>query len=113
MNRKLPVLTEHSLSSVMSSRLAVADAFEREIIKEADTSGKPLSCHSGCDSCCYHPVFLTVTEGILLYRHLVSAGKWSPTFKKSLEAHADMVRELDFPVWLLSMVACPLLDKNS
>ncbi len=104
--RKLPVLTEHSLASVVTARVTLAAEFKESI-------EGTISCRSGCSDCCYHPVQISISEGILLYRHLVSSGRWTPSFRATMEEHARTTRDLSYEVWLLSLIPCPLLDPGT
>ena len=106
--RKLPILVEHSLSDVAGTRLELAAKF-----RETTERSGPVSCRSGCAHCCYHPVHVSIFEALLLYRHLVSSGRWTPSLRAKLTEHADTTRDLAFEIWLLSMLACPFLDANN
>lgn len=103
--RKLPIFAEHSLADVASTRVELSTRF-----KEETQMKDGITCRPGCAHCCYHPVHLSVFEGVLLYRHLVATGRWTPSFKAKIAQHADTTRDLTYEIWLLSMIACPLLD---
>lgn len=111
--RKLPVLAEHSLSMVSSARVEIPYEFEHRVRGELSDQKRAISCRPGCSNCCYHPVHLSALEGVLLYRHLVSRGKWTPTFRAKIQEHADKTRDLSYEVWLLSLIPCPLLDLST
>ena len=111
--RRLPVLVEHSLATVVSARVAVAGDFEVKLRERALKTGKPISCKSGCSNCCYHPVHVTALEGAVMYRHLVARGRWTPSFRESVRAHAERTHDLRYELWLLSMIPCPLLDEKT
>jgi Fe-S-cluster containining protein len=106
--RKLPILAEHSLADVLTTRIRITSEF-REEIQQQDT----ITCTPGCSHCCYHPVHMSIFEGVLLYRHLVASGRWSPSFKAKIEEHANSTRDLSYEIWLLSLIACPLLDQKT
>ncbi len=106
--RKLPILVERSLGDLRSTRLEKAGAFEQET---RDHLG--ISCSAGCASCCYHPVRISILEGILLYRYLVDRGRWTPSFRQKLLSTAGLTENLAFDVWLLSNIPCPLLDDKN
>jgi len=109
--RRLPLLVEHSLAAILSARVEVAGAFERKLRDEAPT--KPITCKSGCSHCCYHPVHITALEGAVLYRQLVARGRWTPSFREQVAAHAERTHDLTFELWMLSMIPCPLLDEKT
>lgn len=111
--RRLPLLAEHSLSSVLSSRIDLSRDFDQKVRDQAREDKTPISCRVGCASCCYHPVHVTILEGILVYRHLVSKGRWTPSFKAKIEEHANSTRDLSYEIWLLSLIPCPLLDEGT
>jgi Fe-S-cluster containining protein len=73
---------------------------------------RTVSCKAGCASCCYHPLLITILEAIPIYGALVEAGRWTPSFKEKLTKASTMTSGLSFQVWLLSKIACPLLDEN-
>lgn len=71
-----------------------------------------FSCRKGCSNCCYHPVTITIAEGLLLYRWLTSHGKWSPSFRKKAQEASDSLLGLSFAVWLLSAQPCVFLAED-
>jgi Fe-S-cluster containining protein len=111
--RKLPLLVEHSLATVVSARVEVSTDFERKLRDEASKTGKPVSCESGCAHCCYHPIHITALEGAVLYRQLVARGRWTPSFQETIRVHAARTYDLPYELWLLSMMPCPLLDEKT
>jgi Fe-S-cluster containining protein len=102
---KLPMVVEGHISRVQFMRLDRASRFERTILNKG-----PMSCSKGCSHCCYYPLYVSIFEGILLYRWLVAHGKWTPSFQESLKKHRDLVSFLAPQVWMLSQIPCPLLD---
>lgn len=108
MSKKLPILLEKTLAEVKALQSDTGLAFHETV---SNTSSR-LTCKKGCANCCYHPLLISLVEGILLYRNLVGNGKWSPGLKKRLRDHRDRVRGLAFEVWLLSMTPCPLLKDD-
>jgi Fe-S-cluster containining protein len=106
--RKLPIFVERSLQQVQADRIELADAFERTIIGH-----QPVSCKAGCSACCYYPVNITILEAIPIYGALVEHGRWTPSLKDKLRKASEMTSGLSFQVWLLSKIACPLLDANN
>jgi len=73
---------------------------------------RPITCRKGCDHCCHHPVLISFFEGILLYRHLKKERLWTSTLRNRLQEASNKVNGLDYKVWLLSAVPCPLLRDN-
>jgi Fe-S-cluster containining protein len=110
--RKLPILVEQSLGTLRALRAETTDAFERNLNDKLIEAGETLSCKKGCSNCCYHPVLISVLEGVALYRALVRAGKWSSS-KAAFRAHAEKTKDLAFGLWFLSMTPCPLLDEKT
>ena len=106
MKRPLPKLVEQSLRESRSARSQILDQFEREQI-----IGKgAATCLKGCHHCCFYPVFLSILEGIELFRHLEDTGLWTSTLKRAFQKTRDLTWDRSMDVWLLSMVPCPVLD---
>ncbi len=108
MKRKLPLFIERSLGDMHVSRLALASEFEHDIRSE-----KKISCKSGCAECCYHPVLISVLEGIFLYRWFAEHGRWTPSFRQSLEKFSKTTTGLAFEVWAITHIPCPLLTSKN
>ena len=106
---RLPVLIERALGQVQSSQTDEAQRFERDL---ADTR-KAVTCTKGCSSCCYHPVRISILEGILLYRWLVKHNKWTPQLQNRLQTTGAQQFGTTYEVWLLGLTACPLLDQKT
>ena len=104
MKRKLPVLVDQAIGSVQAEATEKGVAFERYL----RTKRQP-TCRVGCDACCYHPVEVSLFEGLVLYRFLVARGRWTPSFVKTLEEHDEKVAHLTAAIWLLTIIPCPLL----
>lgn len=106
--RRLPVVVETSISTVKALQTQVGEKFVREMRKvETHTA-----CKRGCDHCCYHPFLITVAEGVLLYRWLLANNLWSTKLRQRLEQHRETTLGLDFDVWLMGKVPCPLLENH-
>lgn len=105
--RRLPIYVERALGELEGTRNFTSVEFERGLREEG-----PVSCHEGCAHCCHYPIMITVAEGILLYRHLASKGKWTPALRKKLAEHADHTSFADQAIWLLANIPCPLLDEK-
>lgn len=101
--RKLPLLTERSLAEVKADRI--------EIAAEVDAKLPMVTCKAGCAACCKYPVYISILEGMLLYRHLTERGHWTPAFRQKLSAHDKQTYDLASEVWVLLEIPCPLLDK--
>lgn len=106
MSRRLPVLVEDSIREASVARLHAAFAYEQKARTDAT-----ITCRKGCSNCCYHPVLISVLEGIEIYRSLVAKGKW-PQLREAFLEHQDATWGLSLEVWLLSMRPCPLLKEN-
>jgi len=101
--RKLPMLTERSLGQMKADRLEIANRHAATL--------RGVSCKAGCAACCSYPLYVSVLEGMLLYRHLTAKGHWTPTLRKTLERHAEQTLDLPAGVWLMLDIPCPVLDK--
>lgn len=106
MARKLPLYVEQALGELQATRGMAATEFERRFREEAGA----VSCKAGCSNCCYHPVLITVAEGIVLYRYLGQRGALTADLKGKLVDHADITAFMDPAVWLRARIPCPLLD---
>lgn len=103
--RSLPVVTEQAVSRIRVERSRLDQKFERDILQ----SDLDVKCRKGCHHCCYHPVQISLFEGVLLYWHLRNNGKWDAKLRFSLESHVRDTTGLSTMVWMLSEIACPLL----
>jgi Fe-S-cluster containining protein len=108
--RRLPVLVEHGLGEIDAARISIAAQFEQKVASDADKAKTRITCKPGCSSCCYHPVSISILEGLLLYQNLVKNGKYTPALKEGLQAATERQLGVSYEVWLLSMTPCPLLD---
>ncbi len=104
--RHLPVLVEHSLGALEAARIDLAARFSASHLGGPN----PTTCRSGCSNCCYHPVTISILEGTLLYRHLKKEGLFTSEMRKHLQHSSDTLLGASYAVWLLSVIACPLLD---
>jgi len=102
--RKLPLLTERSLAQMKADRIELAAAVESKM--------PAVSCKPGCAACCSYPLYISILEGMLLYRHLTEKGYWTPAFRQKLQAHDKKTYDVVSQVWILLDIPCPLLDKN-
>lgn len=107
---KLPVVVEHSVRSAEAARARLVTDFNKEILSETANNKTSVTCYRGCSSCCYHPVVITVLEGVSMYRWLSSSNRWTQALRQDLEAHHRKVVGLDFAVWMLSLIPCPFLQ---
>jgi Fe-S-cluster containining protein len=107
MRRKLPIFVERSIQQVQADRVELTDRFEHPLKGEV-----VFSCSAGCAACCYHPALISILEAIPLYGALVDRGNWTASFKEKLTTVSKTTLGLSFEVWLLSKIACPLLDDN-
>jgi len=109
---RLPVLVERSIADSEVARTEVAEAFKAEVLSHAAEMGSHLSCRKGCSNCCYHPVLMTLLEGLTLYKWLHENGLWTNALKETLKKTARKTHNLPFEVWSLGLIPCPLLDDN-
>ena len=113
MKRKLPAKVEHAVADVHARSLGLADEFERDLRGAVSEVKTAIMCKAGCAHCCSYPLYVSVLEAIPTYRQLRDCGRWTPARRKKLQAHADTTVALAPEIWLLSLIACPLLDNGS
>lgn len=106
MKRQLPVLVERAFAEVKALQAQASAGFEGGLRHK----GAQVSCRKGCSNCCHHPFLITVAEGVLLYRWLAAHGRWSPSTRTRIEEARDKTLGLSFHVWLMSNLACPILE---
>lgn len=107
MRRKLPVLVEHSVQGATSARVDVADEFERKVRAQGT-----VSCSKGCNHCCYHPVLISILEGISIFRWLDERRLWTKALQAKFSEAQSKTWGLSLDVWLLAMIPCPLLTSE-
>jgi len=107
---QLPLLAQRSIADSRAAQASLSADYELQLTGRLSDAGASITCRKGCNLCCYHPVFATLLEGAAIYQSLIDQGKWSLTLKESLQKHHEQVRGLAPEVWILSMLACPLLD---
>lgn len=100
-NLKLPVL--RAVQESLASSQTLAQDYSTYFFNQE------TSCRKGCANCCYHPVLVTILEGVGLYQSLVKQELWTPRLKRSLTEHAQRVTGLSLEVWHLGMIPCPFL----
>lgn len=110
---RLPILTERSVAEARAAYLDRAKDYEADLQAQLAEDGSYVSCHKGCSNCCYHPVFVTLLEGISLYQYLHENGLWTRTLKEKVKQTADQTHNLSVEVWILSLITCPLLDEKT
>jgi hypothetical protein len=105
MSKRLPLLVEQSVLEAQASRQELALKFNQNVMAEPGA----VSCRKGCHHCCYHPVMLSVLEGVSLFRWLKDQGMWSTKTRDRFKEAQVKTWNLSIEVWALSMIACPLL----
>lgn len=109
---RLPLLGERSISDAALARSWLAQSYETSLRSKVSAAGSEIMCTKGCNNCCYHPVLVSLFEGISLYRWLVSNHLWTVSLKQNLTEMAERVKGLSLSVWMLSAIPCPLLTKE-
>lgn len=107
--RRLPVIAERSIADVKAFRIEAEQRYHRSMV----TGEIRPTCTKGCAYCCRHPFLMSVAEGVLLYRWLLEHGLWTSGLRKRVEEARDRVLGLAFDMWLLSDLACPLLQDET
>lgn len=110
MKTRLPLLVQRSVAETKTARADLARRYEFQLRSQLSAVGSEITCRKGCNNCCYHPVFITVLEGMALYQALRENGLWTRALRESLQQHADLTRGLASEVWAMSLVPCPLLS---
>jgi Fe-S-cluster containining protein len=110
--QKLPLYAERAVAEVQAIKTAISSKYEWELRRAVAEIKTAIMCTPGCHYCCHYPVVISVFEGLPIYRYLVSRGQWTPSLKKTLSEHAAQTFGLASPVWFLSNIACPFLDKT-
>jgi len=105
MTRKLPLYAERALGQLHATRGYTVTEFEKQF-----RANFAVSCKPGCAHCCHYPLYITVAEGLILYRYLASKGRLTGALRKRLAEHADVTAFIDPAVWMRSAIPCPLLD---
>lgn len=106
--RKLPMLVEQAITEASVARHQAMFDFEQKVFSEGS-----VSCQKGCHHCCYHPVMISIFEGIELFRWLDTHRLWTPKLRASFEATADKTWGLSLEVWTLAEIPCPLLTEGA
>lgn len=110
MKYRLPVMSERSVREAETTRTRLARDFDRRVrLGDPPTT---VTCQRGCHHCCYHPVLISVLEGISIFRWLAEHGHWTHALKRELEGHHRTVVGLDYAIWMLSLIPCPFLKEG-
>jgi len=112
MTRRLPLATEHAFSHARQSRISEVSRFEAQLHQQRAEKTLRTTCTRGCHHCCYYPMTCSLLEGIELHHHLKGKGLWSAPLQKACVMHVGKTWALPHPVWLLSMIPCPLLQEG-
>jgi Fe-S-cluster containining protein len=111
--RHLPILVENSISKVGVLRTSLVSEFDQKVRLDRRVSGGTITCTPGCAWCCYHPVSISIFEGILIYRWLNSHGRWTLKLKEKLQKSAVTQFGVTPEVWLKALIPCPLLGPDN
>jgi Fe-S-cluster containining protein len=109
---RLSLKVERSLAEGDAARTEIVRRFETHIQEHTSRTKEGVTCSKGCAHCCYHPLAVSLLEGISLYRWLTEHYLWTPTFRDKVVQHSKTVWGLAPEIWMLSMIACPMLDEN-
>jgi Fe-S-cluster containining protein len=66
---------------------------------------------SGCSSCCYRKIEVTISESDMIYRELEKSGLWGRVKEECISLQKFI--SLDSSVWFKSEIKCPVLDEDS
>ena len=110
--RRLPLAVENAVGQTEVLRHSLSEDFHRRVQDEVPKAGFRVTCSTGCSSCCYHPITISILEGILIYRWLLNHGKWTLALRTKLKETSDQQFGSSYEVWLLALIPCPLLDEK-
>ncbi len=113
MTRELPLPVERAIGDVQALRLELSLDHECKVREALGDTKAAITCTARCAHCCHHPVYLSILEGVLLYRWFAKQGLWTPSFRARIQSARDRTLGLAFDVWLLSNLPCPFLDDNN
>ncbi len=105
MLKRLPLLTERSLSDVRSTQIEISKELHDGILAK----GTFISCKKGCNHCCSHPVAASLFEGVLIYQALKRARRWTKALQAEIDRVAKMTVGLPPETWMVAQIQCPLL----
>jgi len=108
----LPVFVEQSVGQIEVLKMESASKFDTVVREETHQANLTVSCTSGCASCCYHPISISILEAIPIYRSLLRHGRWNASLRKKLEESGRHQLGVDYEVWLLALIPCPLLTSE-
>lgn len=106
MIRRLPVLAERATASIKAQQIQLGQQ-----VADSIKGNTTVTCKKGCANCCSHPIYISIAEGILLYRLLYANRQWSK-IKSRIESTRDLTMGLSSEIWLMSNIPCPLLNEN-
>jgi len=108
-NNHLPISVESSIGRVDVLRYDLSIKFELKIRSELHKLGCQITCGPGCHWCCYHPILISILEGIIIYRWLVGNGKLTLELRNRLKDTAKQQFETSMEILVLSLIPCPFL----
>lgn len=111
--RHLPLLVEDSIAKVGVLKTRLMSGFDRKVRLDRKASGGAITCTPGCAWCCYHPVSISIFEGISLYRWLSSNGKWTSKLKGELKKTSEAQFGITPEVWRKALIPCSLLGSDN
>lgn len=89
------------------------------VIQEAAVEAKkrtieekiPVSCKSGCNSCCSRPIVVSMVEAAVIQDYLVTINKWEEVRDRAKEC--EQFDDLDRQSWFRMKIKCPVLDPKT
>jgi Fe-S-cluster containining protein len=109
---KLPPLAQNSVDVAAAGRTRTANHFKEKLRLRVAKERRQITCTKYCDHCCYYPLQVSVLEGIRIYQRLVANHQWTKELRGRLQEHQRLVWDLDFSVWALARIPCPLLRNH-
>jgi Fe-S-cluster containining protein len=103
---------QQAVADVRATRIEIEGRWNQQSKALLVKMRRPVTCRKGCAHCCYHPVLISVFEGLLLFRNLKANRLWTSTLRKQLQESSNKTIGLDYRVWLMSALPCPLLRDN-
>lgn len=111
--RRLPILVEESIGAIQTLRTDMGSKFEMSTRNDMAREGRRITCTTGCASCCYHPIHISLFEGITIYRWLQQNNRWTLGLREKLKRVSEQQYGTSYEVWLLSLIPCPLLTEDN
>jgi Fe-S-cluster containining protein len=103
------ILIERALAETKALQVLISSEYEQKLRQDKVS----FTCKKGCAYCCHHPFYISILEGVLLYKYIITHGYWTANLQNKLKKHQEKTSDLNLGVWLLSNIPCPLLENDT